>query len=251
MAFKRYDPRKFKREPQKRINHRIRVPEIRVIDADGAMLGVMSTQDALRRAREQGLDLVEINPKAVPPVCKILDFGRFKYDEKKKKRETKRKQSVVEVKEIKLRPKTDDHDLDFKMRAARRFMESGNKVKVTVRFRGREITHPEKAREQIEWIVERCMDIGVLEVKASMESRTMTAMMAPKAAVLQKLAEQRAQAEKERKEAEVARLAAKGGKQSTPGLEPNLDVPDLEEEDEEDEGDEDEDLGLDQAEAGG
>jgi translation initiation factor IF-3 len=145
MAFRRYDRRR--REPQQRVNHRIRVPEIRVVDANGDMLGVMQTQDALRTAREQGLDLVEINPKANPPVCKILDYGKYKYDEKKKKSETKRKQSAVEVKEIKLRPKTDDHDLEFKARAACKFLESGNKVKFTVRFRGREITHPHKARE--------------------------------------------------------------------------------------------------------
>ncbi len=208
MAFRRYDPRR-RREPQKRVNHRIRVPEIRVIDANGDMLGVMQTQDALRRAREQGLDLVEINPKANPPVCKILDFGKFKYDEKKQKRETKRKQSTVEVKEVKLRPKTDDHDLEFKARAARRFIESGDKVKFTVRFRGREITHPEKARDQLNWIVDQCNDIANVEVRPSMEGRTMTMLMAPKPAVLQKLSELRAAQEKARKEAEQARLAAK------------------------------------------
>ena len=142
MAFGRFD--RAKREPQQRIGHRIRVPEVRVIDANGDMLGVMSTAEAIKRAREQGLDLVEINPKAVPPVCKILDYGRFKYDEKKRKRETKRKQTVVEIKEVKLRPKTDDHDLETKLRHARRFIEAGHKVKCTVRFRGREITHPEK-----------------------------------------------------------------------------------------------------------
>jgi translation initiation factor IF-3 len=212
MGFRRYDPRRNRREPQQRVNHRIRVPEIRVIDANGDMLGVMQTQDALRRAQEQGLDLVEINPKAHPPVCKILDFGKYKYDEKKKARETKRKQSTVEVKEIKLRPKTDDHDLDFKARAARRFIESGNKVKFTVRFRGREITHPEKARDQLNWIVDQCHDIANVEVRPSMEGRTMTMMMAPKPFVLQQLSTIKAAAEKERKEAELARLAAKGKK---------------------------------------
>jgi translation initiation factor IF-3 len=123
------------REPQIRVNHRIRVPEVLVVGADGANLGVLQTQDALRRAREAGLDLVEINPKGQPPVCKILDFGKFKYEESKKKRETKRKQTVVEVKEIKLRPKTDEHDLGVKMRNACRFLQSGNKVKVICRFR--------------------------------------------------------------------------------------------------------------------
>jgi translation initiation factor IF-3 len=217
MAFRRrYDRRR--REPQQRVNHRIRVPEIRVVDANGDMLGVMATGDALAKARGLGLDLVEINPKANPPVCKILDFGKHKYDEKKKKRETKRKQSTVDVKEIKLRPKTDDHDLDFKSRAARRFIESGNKVKFTVRFRGREITHPHKAREQLVWIMDQCVDIAVVEVNPSMEGRTMTMMMAPRPAVMQQLSVTRAAAEKERKGVEEARLAAKGGKRpSTAG----------------------------------
>lgn len=215
MGFRRYDPRR-RREPQQRVNNRIRVPEVRVIDAGGEMLGVLSTQDALRRAREQGLDLVEINPKASPPVCKILDYGKYKYDEKKRARETKRKQSAVEVKEVKLRPKTDDHDLEFKARAARRFIESGNKVKFTVRFRGREITHPEKAREQLNWIVTQCEDIANVEVRPSMEGRTMTMMMAPKPAVLQALSAQRAEQEKKRKEEEAARLAAKSAKKSYP-----------------------------------
>ncbi len=223
-----------------------------MIDANGDMLGVMTTSEAIKRARDQGLDLVEINPKAVPPVCKILDYGRFKYEEKKKKRETKRKQSVVEVKEIKLRPKTDEHDLDFKMRAARRFIEGGNKVKFTVRFRGREITHPEKAREQLDWISSQCTDIAVIETRPMMEARTMSMMIAPKTAVLQKLAETRAVAEKERKEAELARRAAKGGQGSGPGLEDDedLDDEDLDDEDDEDD-DEDEDMVADEAQAVG
>jgi translation initiation factor IF-3 len=217
MSFRRQDRGRARREPQQRVNHRIRVPEIRVIDADGEMLGVMPTQEALKRAREKGLDLVEINPKAVPPVCKILDFGKYKYDEKKKAREAKRKQSVVEVKEIKLRPKTDDHDLDFKMRAARKFLESGNKVKLTVRFRGREITHPQKALEQLQLIEKQCEDLANTEVRASMEGRTMTMIMAPKQAVLQALATARAAAERERHKAEAARKAAKRGSESGPG----------------------------------
>src|SRR5258708_11440755 len=131
-----FDPRQQQRQFQIRVNHRIRVPEVRVIGADGSMLGVMATHEALRAAQEQSLDLVEVNPKADPPVCKILDYGKFKYEEKKKTAEAKRKQTVVDVKEIKLRPKTDDHDINFKIRAARKFLEAGHKVKFTVRFRG-------------------------------------------------------------------------------------------------------------------
>ncbi len=201
MAMRRFDPRQAQRGPQIRINQRIRVPEVRVIGDDGEMLGVMQTHEALRRAQERGLDLVEVNPKAEPPVCKILDFGKFKYDEKKKAREAKRKQSVVDVKEIKLRPKTDDHDLDFKTRAARRFIEGGHKVKFTVRFRGREITHPEKAHEQLDWVVKQCEDLATVEVRPMMEQRTMTLLVAPKPAVMQKVAAARVAAERARQKA--------------------------------------------------
>ncbi len=180
-----------------------------MIGDSGEMLGIMPTQEALRRAQEKGLDLVEVNPKAEPPVCKILDFGKYKYDEKKKAREAKRKQNVVEIKEIKLRPKTDDHDLAFKSRAAVRFLEAGHKVKFTVRFRGREITHPEKAQEQLDWVVKQCEEIAAVEVRPAMEQRTMTLLMAPKPGVLQKLAQAKAAAEKARqkqKEEELEKL---------------------------------------------
>ena len=208
-------PDKRRREPQQRINHRIRIPEVRVVDANGDMLGVMNTKEALRHAQNQGLDLVEINPKANPPVCKILDYGKYKYDESKRKRETKRKQSVVEVKEVKMRPKTDDHDLDFKARNARKFLEAGNKVKFTCRFRGREITHPERARMQLEWIAGQCEDICNIEIRPQMEGRTMTMIVAPKQAVLQLVAEKKQQMEEDRKAAEAAKHASKASSQGT------------------------------------
>ncbi len=192
--------RRFNREPrgpQIRINHRIRVPEVRVLDADGSNLGVIETGAALKRAAEQGLDLVEVNPKTSPPVCKILDFGKYKYEEKKKQREAKRKQTVVEVKEVKLRPKTDDHDLNVKMRAARKFIENGNKVKVTCRFRGREITHPQIAQRQLAFFVENTGDIANVEQSAAMEGRTMALLLAPKAAVMQKISNERNEREKD------------------------------------------------------
>lgn len=161
------------------------------MDADGSNLGVIDTSAALKRAADQGLDLVEVNPKASPPVCKILDFGKYKYEEKKKQREAKRKQTVVEVKEIKLRPKTDDHDLNVKTRAARKFLEAGNKVKVTCRFRGREITHPQIAQRQLQFFVETTEDIANVEQSAAMEGRTMALLLAPKAAVMHKLSQDR------------------------------------------------------------
>jgi len=151
-----------------------------VINANGEQLGVISTDEARRIAAEQELDLVEVNPKARPPVCKIMDYGRFKYEEKKKQAEAKKRQTQVELKEIKLRPKTDDHDIAFKVKHVRRFLEEGNKVKLTVRFRGREITHPETAKRQIDLIIDEVEDICLVESAGRMEGRTMTAILAPK-----------------------------------------------------------------------
>ncbi|MEY4547588.1 MAG: translation initiation factor [Pseudomonadota bacterium] len=185
------------RAPQIRVNHRIRVPEVRVVLDDGSQLGVMPTSEALKAAEGRGLDLVEVNPKSVPPVCKILDFGRYKYEEKKRASDAKRKQTVVELKEVKLRPKTDDHDLQVKVRSARRFLESGNKVKFTVRFRGREITHPQRAQMQLDWLVEQLVDLANLEQRPQMEGRTMSAIVGPKPIVLQRLASDRARREAE------------------------------------------------------
>ena len=180
------------------------MPEVRVVLDDGTMLGVLSTQQALREAEERGLDLVEVNPKATPPVCKILDFGKFKYEEKKRQREAKRKQTVVEVKEIKLRPKTDDHDLETKVRAARRFIEAGNKVKFTVRFRGREIAHPQRAQMQLEYLREKSDDIALVEQNPTMEARAMSLIIIPKPQVLQKLASLKAKERAEQKKASRA-----------------------------------------------
>ncbi len=237
MGRPRFDPRQQQRGFQIRVNHRIRVPEVRVIGAEGEMLGVLPTHEALKRAQEAGLDLVEVNPKAEPPVCKILDFGKYKYEEKKKTAEAKRKQTVVEVKEVKLRPKTDDHDIAFKIKAARRFLEAGHKVKFTVRFRGREITHPEKAQEQLTLVIQGTEDLANVETRAMMEARTMTVMVSPKPAIMQRVAQLKAQREKDRQ------LAAKEGRELP--SEPSL--PDMEDDDDDDDEDEDDE---DEAEAG-
>jgi len=143
------------------------------------MLGVLDTSDALKIARESALDLVEVNPKAFPPVCKIMDFGKFKYEEKKRQAEARKRQSTVELKEIKLRPKTDDHDLEVKIRHILRFLSEGDKVKCTVRFRGREITHPEMAERQLRLIIERLGTGAQVEAEPKMEGRTMTLLLAP------------------------------------------------------------------------
>lgn len=232
MGRPRFDPRQQQRGFQIRVNHRIRVPEVRVIGADGSMLGVLQTHEAMKMAQESGLDLVEVNPKADPPVCKILDFGKYKYEEKKKTAEAKRKQTVVEIKEIKLRPKTDDHDVAFKIRAARRFLEAGHKVKVTVRFRGREITHPEKAQEQIVLLTQGTEDLANVETRAMMEARTMTVLIAPKPAIMQKVAQAKIAAEKARQQAE------KEGRPLPPS---EVSLPDLEDQDDDDDDDDEDD----------
>ena len=150
-----------------------------MVSADGEMLGVLDTSEAQRMAREAGLDLVEVNPKAFPPVCKIMDFGKFKYEEKKRQADAKKRQATVSLKEIKLRPKTDDHDLEVKIRHILRFLGEGDKVKVTCRFRGREITHPEMAERQLRLVVERCGAQASVEAEPKMEGRTMTLLLAP------------------------------------------------------------------------
>ena len=147
--------------------------------ADGSMVGVVETHDALRMAREANLDLVEVNPKAFPPVCKIMDFGKFKYEEKKRNAEARKRQTSIELKEIKLRPKTDGHDLAFKIKHVLRFLEEGNKVKITCRFRGREITHPEMAHRQLQYIVTHTKHAAIVELDSRMEGRTMTLVLAP------------------------------------------------------------------------
>ena len=149
------------------------------------MLGVLNTDEARRMARGLDLDLVEVNPKAMPPVCKIMDFGKFKYEEKKRANDARKRQTQIALKEIKLRPKTDDHDLDFKTKHVRRFLEEGNKVKLTVRFRGREITHPETAKRQIDAIIAAVDDLATVETSARLEGRTMTAILAPRVKVQQ------------------------------------------------------------------
>jgi len=160
-----------------RINRAIRVPEVRLIDEDGAQLGVVPTPQALEMARQRDLDLVEVAANAVPPVCKLLDYGRFKYEQTKKEREAKKHQHASELKELRLRPGTDDHDLDVRSRNARRFIEEGHKVRLLVRFRGREAAHPEIARAQINRIAGALRDIAIIEQGPAMEGRSMFAVL--------------------------------------------------------------------------
>ncbi|GAB4190491.1 MAG: translation initiation factor IF-3 [Thalassobaculales bacterium] len=153
---------------------------MRVIGAEGENLGVMPVRQAIWMAHDAGLDLVEISPTAVPPVCKFLDFGKFKYENQKKKNEAKKKQKVIEIKEIKLRPNIDDHDYEVKMRAVQRFIEEGDKVKVTMRFRGREMAHQEIGMGVLMKVRDQFAEVAKVEQTPKMEGRQMIMVMAPK-----------------------------------------------------------------------
>jgi len=169
------------REPSgPRINDQIRVREVRLIDETGTNVGVVDRFDAMKRATDAGLDLVEISPDAEPPVCKILDYGKFKFQEQKKAAEARKKQKVVEIKEIKMRPNIDDHDYDVKMKAIRRFFEEGDKVKVTLRFRGREMAHQDIGMEVLRRVKSDTESISKVESEPRFEGRQMVMVLAPK-----------------------------------------------------------------------
>jgi translation initiation factor IF-3 len=170
----------FRRGPVIRINERIRVPQVRVIGEDGEQFGVLDTRDAIRRAREQGMDLVEVAPNAEPPVCKIIDFGKFQYEAKKKANEAKKKQVVITVKEIKFRPGTDVHDYTYRMKRAREWLTEGNKIKATIWFRGREMTHRELGARILEKLEQDLADIGEVEARPRMEGNQMFIILGPK-----------------------------------------------------------------------
>ena len=160
------------------------MPEVRVIGSDGSQVGILQTHEALRMAEEAGLDLVEVSPRAVPPVCRIMDFGRFKYQESKKEQASRKHQSVVVIKEIKFRPKTDTHDLNFKLKHIRRFLGEGNKVRLMIVFRGREIVHPETGHAMLDVVSKEVAEISVIEQKPSMEGRRMVMVLGPRAGVI-------------------------------------------------------------------
>lgn len=162
-----------------RINEDIIADEIRVVGADGEMQGVMSVQQALVLADEAGLDLVEVSPDAKPPVCKILDFGKYKYEQQKKANEARKKQKVTDVKEVKIRPGIEKHDYDVKMRNARRFLEGGDKVKVTMRFRGREMAHQDIGFNLLKRMQEELQDIGKVDLRPKLEGRQVIMVLSP------------------------------------------------------------------------
>ena len=166
------------REP--RVNHRIRVPEVRLVGQEGEQLGIVAIEDAMRMAQDAGVDLVEVAAAARPPVCKLMDYGKYKYLQKKKANEAKRSSSQVEVKEVKFRPKTDDHDFETKINQARRFLLDGDRVKMTVMFRGREMAYAKREQERLMEIATILADIAQVDVLPKVEGRNMSMMLNPK-----------------------------------------------------------------------
>ena len=181
-------PRRFDRRPPERdttrINERIRVPEVRVIDEEGQQVGVMKTPDALSLAQERELDLVEVAPEAKPPVTRILDYSKYKYEQAQKVKQARKHQQQITVREIKFRPKIAQHDYDTKKAHVERFLKHKDKVKITIMFRGREVTHPERGTAILDRLAEELQELGVVEQRPMQEGRNMTMMMAPSKAVL-------------------------------------------------------------------
>lgn len=163
-----------------RINNNIRVREVRLIDHEGNQRGILPITEALEIAKEAGLDLIEVAPKANPPVCKILDYGKYKYDQEKREKEARKKQKLVKMKEIRMQPKIEEHDLQFKSKHIREFLDEGNKVKVTVRFKGRELAHTELGRVVLDKLLVLLEDSYSVDKKPSMEGRFMSMILSPK-----------------------------------------------------------------------
>jgi translation initiation factor IF-3 len=166
--------------PEVRVNERIRVPQVRVIADDGEQAGVLPVREALALAQSRGLDLVEVSPTARPPVCRIMDYGKFKYEQNRRARKARKKQHVMHLKEIKMRPKIDEHDYGFKMDHARAFLAERDKVKFTITFRGREMAHPEHGHKLIQRIIAELVELATVETPPRAEGRMLTMVMMPK-----------------------------------------------------------------------
>jgi translation initiation factor IF-3 len=163
-----------------RINEQIRVPEVRLIGPDGEQIGIMPVREALAQAGEAHLDLVEVAPQANPPVCRIMDYGKFKYQQSKKQAEARRRQTTIQVKEIKVRPKIEEHDMGFKLKNSRRFLSEGDKVKISVIFRGREIAHTDRGLKILAQMAEALAEVGTIEQAPKLEGRNMSMIVSPK-----------------------------------------------------------------------
>jgi len=172
--------RQISAEKKPRINEEIRIPEVRLIDAEGNQLGIVATREARRLSEEAGMDLVEVSPDAKPPVCRIMNFGKFAYQQNKRKAAAKKKQKQIQLKEVKLRPATEEGDYQVKLRNLVRFLENGDKAKITLRFRGREMTHPELGMQLLERIIVDLVEHGVVEQRPKLEGRQMVMVIGPK-----------------------------------------------------------------------
>ncbi len=190
-----------------------------MIDENGAQVGVILLRDALTMAEERGLDLVEVAPNAVPPVCRIMDYGKFRYEQTKKEREARKHQKQIELKEVRLKPKTDDHDLDVKARQARKFLIGGDKVKFTVRFRGREIFHPDIGMTMLEQMAEELRDVAIVEQRPLMEGRVLSLMLAPNAKA-------KAQQQRERPQGQPREQVASANRSIAPAPDNDADIAD-------------------------
>jgi translation initiation factor IF-3 len=166
---------------QLRVNEMIRAREVRVVTEAGEQLGVMNPRDALREAQERGLDLVEVAPTARPPVCRIMDFGKYKYEQSKRDREARKKQKVVTIKEVKMRPNIEDHDFDVRQRQTEQFLKDGDKIKATIMFRGREVVHADLGKQVLDRLLESVKDLCIVERPAKLEGKNMIMILAPKA----------------------------------------------------------------------
>ncbi|MBA3808252.1 MAG: translation initiation factor IF-3, partial [Solirubrobacterales bacterium] len=223
-------PRRFDRRPPERdttrINERIRVPEVRLIDDEGNQIGVLKTPDALVFAQERDLDLVEVAPEAHPPVCRVLDYSKYKYEQAQKVKQARKHQQQITVREIKFRPKIAEHDYDTKKHHVERFLKHKDKVKVTIMFRGREVTHPERGTMILDRLAEELSELGVVEQRPMQEGRNMTMMMAPSKAVLTgRLGEVDGDQPSEAGESETAPAGASGDGAATAAAEPTPPAP--------------------------
>lgn len=183
---------------------------MRLIDDEGSQVGIISLREALQIAEERELDLVEVAPNATPPVCRLLDYGKFRYEQSKKEREARKNQKQSDLKEVRLRPKTDDHDLEVKANRARRFLLAGDKVKFTVRFRGREMAHPDIGREMLDQIAESLRDVAIVEQRPSMEGRALSLLLAPDPKALKAAQQAQARAAETAKQKPSDKLDDKG-----------------------------------------
>ncbi len=182
-----------------RVNRRIRVSPVRLIGPDGEQVGILPTNEALERAEQAELDLVEVSPNSRPPVCRIMDYGKYKYELSKKDKQAKKRQHSFQLKEMRFRPKIDEHDFDFKTKHVRGFLESGSKVKVFVMFRGREMAYTEQGRKVLDRVAEELSDVGTVENPPKMEGRHMNMVMAPRPEVMKDIKKKAEQAEKQEK----------------------------------------------------